>query len=158
MEAFRETARSTSVGRQQSDHSAQADSDVEGARPEDGIVAGGEFFPEIGVEIADEGGHPDDGVVAAFRLGAVRGPAPDDAHPDISRRGRRNIALDLKHPEGVATLLDVASIAATLPETSTVAVAPAGLSEKFTGVASPKVTVAEVASLSLNPLAVAVTV
>jgi alpha-methylacyl-CoA racemase len=37
----------------------------------------------------------------------VRGAAPATPHPDVSRRGRRNIALDLKHPDGVAALLDL---------------------------------------------------
>jgi len=46
-------------------------------------------------------------VIRVERAGAVRGPAPETPHPDILRRGRRNIALDLKHPDGVATLLDL---------------------------------------------------
>jgi len=46
-------------------------------------------------------------VVRVERAQAVRGPAPDTAHGDVSLRGRRNIAIDLKHPDGVATLLDL---------------------------------------------------
>ncbi|MEO6571341.1 MAG: CoA transferase, partial [Ilumatobacteraceae bacterium] len=46
-------------------------------------------------------------VIRIERAAAVRGPAPDTPHPDVSRRGRRNIALDLKHPDGRATLLDL---------------------------------------------------
>jgi alpha-methylacyl-CoA racemase len=41
------------------------------------------------------------------RAGAVRGPTPDKPAGDVSLRGRRNIAIDLKHPDGVATLLDL---------------------------------------------------
>ena len=47
---------------------------------------------------------------------AVRGPAPDRPHFDTMLRGRRNIALDLKHPDGVATLLDLVERADALIE------------------------------------------
>ena len=46
-------------------------------------------------------------VIRVERAGAVRGPAPDQPHGDVLLRGRRNIAIDLKHPDGVATLLDL---------------------------------------------------
>ena len=46
-------------------------------------------------------------VIRVERAGAVRGPVPDQAHGDILLRGRRNIAIDLKHPDGVAALLDL---------------------------------------------------
>ena len=46
-------------------------------------------------------------VIRVERAGTVRGPAPDQPHGDILLRGRRNIAIDLKHPDGVATLLDL---------------------------------------------------
>jgi alpha-methylacyl-CoA racemase len=46
-------------------------------------------------------------VIRVERAGSVRGAAPETPHPDVSRRGRRNIALDLKHPDGVAALLDL---------------------------------------------------
>jgi alpha-methylacyl-CoA racemase len=46
-------------------------------------------------------------VIRVERAGSVRGAAPGTPHPDVSRRGRRNIALDLKHPDGVAALLDL---------------------------------------------------
>jgi len=55
-------------------------------------------------------------VIRVERAGAVRGAAPDTSHPDILRRGRRNIALDLKHPDGVATLLDLVDHADALIE------------------------------------------
>ena len=68
--------------------------------------------PFAAMLLADMGAE----VVRVERVGAVRGPAPDVAHPDISRRGRRNIALDLKHPDGVATLLDLVAHADALIE------------------------------------------
>jgi alpha-methylacyl-CoA racemase len=37
----------------------------------------------------------------------VRGRRPRTPHGDLLLRGRRNIAVDLKHPDGVATLLDL---------------------------------------------------
>jgi len=46
-------------------------------------------------------------VIRVERAGAVRGPAPEQPHGDILLRGRRNIAIDLKNPDGVATLLDL---------------------------------------------------
>ncbi len=58
--------------------------------------------PFAAMLLADMGAE----VIRVERAGAVRGPAPDTPHPDILRRGRRNIAIDLKHPDGVATLLD----------------------------------------------------
>ena len=55
-------------------------------------------------------------VIRVERAGSVRGPAPETPHPDVSRRGRRNIALDLKHPDGVAALLDLVERADALIE------------------------------------------
>ena len=55
-------------------------------------------------------------VIRVERAGAVRGPAPDGPHGDILLRGRRNIAIDLKHPDGVATLLDLVEHADALIE------------------------------------------
>jgi alpha-methylacyl-CoA racemase len=46
-------------------------------------------------------------VLRVERAAAVRGPAPSKPAGDVSLRGRRNIALDLKHPDGAATLLDL---------------------------------------------------
>jgi alpha-methylacyl-CoA racemase len=55
-------------------------------------------------------------VIRVERAQAVRGPAPDRPHFDTMLRGRRNIALDLKHPDGVATLLDLVEKADALIE------------------------------------------
>ena len=68
--------------------------------------------PFAAMLLADMGAE----VIRVERAGAVRGPAPDAAHPDILRRGRRNIAIDLKHPDGVATLLDLVEQADALIE------------------------------------------
>ena len=46
-------------------------------------------------------------VIRVDRAQAVRGPAPDTPAGDISLRGRKNIALDLKSPEGVEALLQL---------------------------------------------------
>lgn len=55
-------------------------------------------------------------VIRVERSSAVRGPAPDTPNKDLSLRGRRNIAIDLKQPDGVATLLDLAEHADGLIE------------------------------------------
>ena len=55
-------------------------------------------------------------VIRVDRAQAVRGPAPDTPHYDVMLRNRRNIALDLKHPDGVATLLDLVAGADALIE------------------------------------------
>lgn len=55
-------------------------------------------------------------VVRVERAKAVKGPAPDSPHFDVLLRGRRNIAIDLKHPDGVATLLDLVASADGLIE------------------------------------------
>jgi len=55
-------------------------------------------------------------VVRVDRAGAVRGPAPDKPHPDVLLRGRRNVAIDLKHPDGAAALLDLVESADALIE------------------------------------------
>jgi alpha-methylacyl-CoA racemase len=59
--------------------------------------------PFCAMLLADMGAE----VIRVERAQSVRGPAPDAPHPDVSLRGRRNIALDLKHPDGAATLLDL---------------------------------------------------
>lgn len=55
-------------------------------------------------------------VVRVERAGAVRGPAPDQPHGDILLRGRRNVAIDLKHADGAAALLDLVEGADALIE------------------------------------------
>jgi alpha-methylacyl-CoA racemase len=55
-------------------------------------------------------------VIRVERAAAVRGAAPDKPAGDVSLRGRRNIAIDLKHPDGVATLLDLVASADALIE------------------------------------------
>jgi alpha-methylacyl-CoA racemase len=59
--------------------------------------------PFAGMMLADMSAE----VVRVERTGAVRGPAPETPHGDLLRRNRRNIAVDLKHPDGVAVVLDV---------------------------------------------------
>src|SRR3954453_15332883 len=54
--------------------------------------------------------------VRAARPAAVRRPAPDTPHRDLLRRSRRNIGVDLKHPDGVAVLLDLVAGADALIE------------------------------------------
>ncbi|WP_040492812.1 CaiB/BaiF CoA transferase family protein [Ilumatobacter nonamiensis] len=55
-------------------------------------------------------------VIRVERAGAVRGPAPEEPHGDILLRGRRNIAIDLKNPDGVETLLGLVEGADALIE------------------------------------------
>ncbi|MDG2233644.1 MAG: CoA transferase, partial [Ilumatobacter sp.] len=55
-------------------------------------------------------------VIRVERAGAVRGAAPDKPAGDVSLRGRRNIAIDLKNPDGVAALLDLVGSADALIE------------------------------------------
>ena len=68
--------------------------------------------PFAAMMLADMGAE----VIRVERAQAVRGPAPDTAHYDVMLRGRRNIAIDLKHPDGVATLLDLVAGADALIE------------------------------------------
>jgi alpha-methylacyl-CoA racemase len=55
-------------------------------------------------------------VIRVERTQAVRGQAPDTAHWDVLLRGRRNIAIDLKSPDGIATLLELVKGADALIE------------------------------------------
>ena len=55
-------------------------------------------------------------VLRVERAQSVRGPAPDGPAADLSLRGRRNIALDLKHADGAATLLDLVAEADAIIE------------------------------------------
>ena len=68
--------------------------------------------PFAAMLLADMGAE----VIRVDRAGAVRGPAPEGAHYDALLRGRRNIALDLKNPDGVAALLDLVESADGLIE------------------------------------------
>ena len=55
-------------------------------------------------------------VIRVERSQSVRGPAPDTPAFDVLNRGRRNIAIDLKNPEGVETLLKLVESADALIE------------------------------------------
>jgi alpha-methylacyl-CoA racemase len=55
-------------------------------------------------------------VIRVERAQAVRGPSPDAPGWDVLQRGRRNLALDLKHPDGVAALLSLVERADALIE------------------------------------------
>lgn len=68
--------------------------------------------PFAAMMLADMGAE----VVRVERASAVKGPAPGTPHYDVLLRGRRNIAVDIKHPEGVATLLDLIASADGLIE------------------------------------------
>jgi alpha-methylacyl-CoA racemase len=68
--------------------------------------------PFAAMLLADMGAE----VIRVERAQSVRGPAPDAPHFDVLLRGRRNVAIDLKHPDGVATLLDLVASADALIE------------------------------------------
>jgi alpha-methylacyl-CoA racemase len=68
--------------------------------------------PFAAMMLADMGAD----VIRVDRAQAVRGPAPDTPARDLLLRGRRSVAIDLKHPDGVATLLDLAEHADALIE------------------------------------------
>jgi alpha-methylacyl-CoA racemase len=68
--------------------------------------------PFAAMMLADMGAE----VVRVERASAVNGPAPSTPHYDLLLRGRRNIAIDLKHPNGIATLLDLVASADGLIE------------------------------------------
>ena len=52
--------------------------------------------PFAAMLLADMGAE----VIRVERAQSAAGPSPDGPHPDVSLRGRRNIAIDLKHPDG----------------------------------------------------------
>ena len=60
--------------------------------------------PFAAMMLADMGAEVDPRRARASRCAARR---PTTPHGDVLLRGRRNIAIDLKHPDGVATLLDL---------------------------------------------------
>ncbi|MEP7048369.1 MAG: CaiB/BaiF CoA-transferase family protein [Ilumatobacteraceae bacterium] len=68
--------------------------------------------PFAAMMLADMGAE----VIRVDRANAVNGPAPSTPHYDLLLRNRRNIAIDLKHPDGVATLLDLVASADGLIE------------------------------------------
>jgi alpha-methylacyl-CoA racemase len=55
-------------------------------------------------------------VIRVDRAVAARGGDPEDPPRDILTRGRRSVALDLKHPDGVETLLQLVEGADVLIE------------------------------------------
>ena len=55
-------------------------------------------------------------VIRVERAQAVRGPAPETPYFDVLQRGRQNIAIDLKNPDGVETLLQLVESADALIE------------------------------------------
>jgi len=68
--------------------------------------------PFAAMLLADMGAE----VVRVERAGAVRGPLPDTPHFDVLLRGRRNVAIDLKQPDGVEALLTLVESADALIE------------------------------------------
>lgn len=68
--------------------------------------------PFAAMLLADMGAE----VVRVERAGAVRGPLPGTPHYDVLLRGRRNVAIDLKQPEGVEALLTLVESADALIE------------------------------------------
>jgi len=86
------------------------------AGPLDGFriieIAGIGPAPFAAMLLADLGAE----VVRVERAQSVRGEAPSRPAGDISLRGRRNVAIDLKHPDGVATLLDLVAAADAIIE------------------------------------------
>ncbi|MCX6537151.1 MAG: CaiB/BaiF CoA-transferase family protein, partial [Actinobacteria bacterium] len=55
-------------------------------------------------------------VVRVERVQAVRDATVSSAHWDVMLRGRKNIAVDLKHPDGIETLLKLVESADALIE------------------------------------------
>ena len=68
--------------------------------------------PFAAMMLADMGAE----VIRVERAQSVRGQAPGGAHWDVLLRGRRNIAIDLKNPDGVETLLSLVEHADALIE------------------------------------------
>ena len=68
--------------------------------------------PFAAMMLADMGAE----VIRVERAQAVRGPAPEGAHWDVLLRGRRNIAINLKNPDGVEVLLSLVEHADALIE------------------------------------------
>jgi alpha-methylacyl-CoA racemase len=68
--------------------------------------------PFAAMLLADMGAE----VIRVERAGAVRDPLPEGPHFDVLLRGRRNIAIDLKQPDGVDALLTLVESADALIE------------------------------------------
>jgi alpha-methylacyl-CoA racemase len=68
--------------------------------------------PFAAMMLADMGAE----VVRVDRAQAVRGPVPDRPNGDLLLRGRRNVALDLKSPDGVEALLTMVESADAIIE------------------------------------------
>jgi alpha-methylacyl-CoA racemase len=68
--------------------------------------------PFCAMMLADMGAD----VIRVDRSQAVRGGDPDAPPADLLNRGRRSIGVDLKNPEGVATVLDIVAGADALLE------------------------------------------
>jgi len=68
--------------------------------------------PFAAMMLADMGAE----VIRVERAQSTKGPSPDRPHVDVTLRGRRSIAIDLKHADGVATLLDLVERADALIE------------------------------------------
>ncbi len=68
--------------------------------------------PFAAMMLADMGAE----VIRVERAQSVRGQTPNTSHWDILLRGRRNIAIDLKNPDGVETLLSLVEHADALIE------------------------------------------
>jgi alpha-methylacyl-CoA racemase len=75
-------------------------------------VAGIGPGPFAAMMLADMGAE----VVRVDRTQAVRDPTPDIPAWDVLQRSRRNLAVDLKHPDGVATFLRLVDRADALLE------------------------------------------
>src|SRR5690606_20687859 len=68
--------------------------------------------PFCAMMLADMGAE----VIRVDRAGAVRGGDPDAPPADVLNRGRRSIGVDLKHPDGVETVLALVEQADALIE------------------------------------------
>ncbi len=68
--------------------------------------------PFAAMMLADMGAD----VIRIERAQSARGPLPDHPHGDLMLRGRRNVAIDLKNPDGVETLLALVERADALLE------------------------------------------
>lgn len=68
--------------------------------------------PFAAMMLADLGAE----VIRVDRAGAARGGNPDAPPADVLNRGRRSVGLDLKHPDGVETLLRLIDSADALIE------------------------------------------